>query len=380
MAGSLDAKDITPIVPTNFSAVLSYPAAQTSPYLLFAKENVLMAQEMDLGSYRPRGEAIRLLDSVATEINYNLGDFSVSRNGTLALNTALYQTELVWLDRAGNRLSAGIPADKYSHPVLAPGGKQAVFERMDYKTNTSAIWKLDVDRGEISRFADDGNMPAFFPDGSAVAFRCTTEGKPAICRKPAGGAGNEETLWKGEGKYSPVEISPDGRFLSYAHVDSRDDILGILPLTGEMKPYTFYRSDYDQNHGTFSPDGKWIAYSSRETGDSEVYVQPFPAKGEKWKVSAGGGAQARWRRDGKELFYRTVDGKMMAVPVKTMGSFEAGVPHLLFTAPADPAFPNLGITYDVTADGQRFLINAAMDGIRTSPITIITNWTSTLAR
>ena len=111
-----------------------------------------------------------------------------------------------------------------------------------------------------------------------------------------------------------------------------------------------------------------------------MYVQPFPATGEKFKVSARGGAQARWSRDGKELFYRTVDGKMMAVSVKTAPRFEAGVPRMLFSSPADPSFPNLGDTYDVTADGQRFLMNAALDGTRGSPVTIITNWTAALGR
>ena len=123
---------------------------------------------------------------------------------------------------------------------------------------------------------------------------------------------------------------------------SRGDELSILPLTGEMKPYRFYRSEYEQSQGTFSPDGKWIAYSSKETGETEVYVQPFPAKGEKWKVSAGGGAQARWRRDGKELFYRTVDGKMMVVSVKTTGSFEAGVPRLFVHGAGRSGVPEPG--------------------------------------
>jgi hypothetical protein len=130
----------------------------------------------------------------------------------------------------------------------------------------------------------------------------------------------------------------------------------------------------------FAPDGKWIAYTSTETGDMEVYVQPFPATGQKWKISAHGGAQPRWRRDGKEMFYRTVDGKMMAVAVKTTGGFEAGVPRMLFQSSADPLYPNLGLPYDVTADGQRFLVNAAADQSRASSITIITNWTAGLKR
>ena len=149
-------------------------------------------------------------------------------------------------------------------------------------------------------------------------------------------------------------------------------------MTGERKPYRFYASEYFDRHGIFSPDGKWIAYTSNETGDYELYVQPFPSTGEKWKISAHGGAQPRWRGDGKELFYRTIDGKMMAVSVKTAGGFEAGCRTCCFSRPADPLYPNLGMPYSVTADGQRFLVNAAMDENRTSPITVITNWTAAL--
>ena len=92
------------------------------------------------------------------------------------------------------------------------------------------------------------------------------------------------------------------------------------------------------------------------------------------------GRAPRWRRDGKELFYRTEDGKMMAVPIKTAGGFEAGAPRMLFQSSADPLYPNLAVPYDVSADGQKFLVNAAMDESRASPITVITNWTAGLQR
>jgi hypothetical protein len=151
-------------------------------------------------------------------------------------------------------------------------------------------------------------------------------------------------------------------------------------LTGERRPYRFYASENLQRPGIFSPDGKWIAYTSNETGVYEVYVQPFPAAGEKWKIPAQGGAQPRWRGDGKEMFYRTLDGKMMAVSVNTTGGFKAEAPRMLFQSSADPLFPNLGMSYAVTSDGQRLLMNAAADESRASPITIITNWTAGLKR
>ena len=382
MVGSLDGKEAKRLAPTQYSAVFAPPSdasPRSAPHLLFVRDGILMAQEMDLKKFQVLGEPVRVADAVAADVYFSFGDFSVSRNGILALNSGLFQTELVWLDRAGNRLGPGTPADKFSHPVLSPSGQQAIFERMDPKTNTTALWQLDVGRGEVSLFARVGYVPVFFPDGRAVAFVCGTQGKPAICRQASGGAAGEETLWESD-QAIPVDVSPDGRTLAYLQRERPTSRLGILPLTGEKRPRLFYPSEYQQNGGNFSPDGRWIAYSSIETGQNEVYVQPFPATGEKFKVSARGGAQARWSRGGKELFYLTIDGKMMAVSVKTAPRFEVGVPQMLLSLPADAAFPNLGNTYDVTADGQRFLVNAALDGTRGSPITIITNWTAALGR
>ena len=184
---------------------------------------------------------------------------------------------------------------------------------MDPKTSHRALWKLDVDRGEVSLFErGDSDGPVFFPDGRNVGFNCMLDGKHQFCRKALGGAGSQETLWESGAGNWLVDFSPDGRFLSYTHTGKSFE-LWILPLTGDRRPYRFYPSESMQFHGLFSPDGKWIAYTSNETGDFEVYVQPFPATGEKWKVSAQGGGQPRWRGDGKEMFYRTGDGRMMAV-------------------------------------------------------------------
>ena len=205
------------------------------------------------------------------------------------------------------------------------------------------------------------------------------DGKHQFCRKALGGAKSLETLWESGAGNWLVDFSPDGRFLSYTHTGKSFE-MWILPLTGDRRPYRFYPSESMQFHGLFSPDGKWIAYTSDETGDFEVYVQPFPATGEKWKVSAQGGGQPRWRRDGKEMFYRTGDGRMMAVSLKIAPGFAPGVPRMLFQSSADPLFPNFGIPYTLAADGQRFLVNAAMDDSRASPITIITNWTAGLKR
>jgi eukaryotic-like serine/threonine-protein kinase len=383
MLASLDAKEARPLLTTRYPAAVSPAYGGSPPYLLFVRDGSLLAQEIDLKSFQLHGEPLRVADSIATDVNHSFSDFSVSRNGTLALNAGLPQHELIWIDRAGNRIGAGTAADRYSHPTLSPNGKQAVFERMDSKTGQSALWKLDVEKGEVSLFANDALMPVFLRDGSGVIFRCIVGGKISFCRKPAGGAGRQETLAQPESARAPVDVSPDGRYLAYLADGTRPGVLNtlwILALTGDGKAREFYAGDAEEEQGKFSPDGKWIAYTSFETGDAEAYVQPFPATGEKWKISTRGGGQPRWRADGKELFYRTEDGKMMAVPVRTAGGFESGAPHVLFRSSADPLFPNLGVPYDVTADGQKFLVNEAVDGNRLSSITVITNWTASVGK
>ncbi len=377
-AGSLDFKETKRLVATAYSSTLLPRSKTVPPYLLFVHDGALMGQEMNLAGPELRGEPFRILDTIATDAVYNFADFSVSENGILAHNSAVHQHELVWLDRTGKRLGSGTPVDRYAHPTLAAGARYAIFERMDPKDARPVLWRLDADRGEVSLFASSGGIPVFMRDGNTVAFSCALEGENGICRKSAGGASSEELMWESNSPKYAMDFSPDGRFMSYTAGGSAG--LWILPLEGERRPYLFYPSASLLFHGRFSPDGKWIAYTSAETGDFEVYVQPFPATGEKWAVSAHGGGEPRWSQDMKEMFYRTMDGKMMAVPLKTTPRFEAGEPRMLFQSSADPLFPNLGIPYAVTADGQRFLVNAAIDESRTPPITVITNWTAELTR
>ena len=381
---SLESKETRPVVETGYNAVfwagLKSPR-DIPPYLLFVRSGALVAQEMDAASFQLRGESFPILDAIATDAIYSFADFSISENGTIAFNSSVYQHEAIWLDRSGKRLGVGTPVDRYAHPAVTPDGKQAVFEMADPKTADIGLWKLDVDRGEVALLKKSGLGPAVpFPDGGSVVYPCIFDGQPKFCRQAIGGAKREEVFWESGDSSAPIDISPDGRFMSYTKMGSREFQLWILPLKGDRRPYRFDPSESLQFHGIFSSDGKRIAYTSNETGDFEVYVQPFPATGEKWKVSSRGGGQPRWSRDGKELFYRTVDGKMMAVPLKTNSGFETGVPRILFQTSADPLFPNLGIPYAVTSDGQRFLVNVALDESRASPITIITNWRSGLRR
>jgi len=155
--------------------------------------------------------------------------------------------------------------------------------------------------------------------------------------------------------------------------------LWVLPLFGDRKPFPFLQTEFPEREGRLSPNSHWIAYDSTESGRREVYVQSFPTPGSKWQVSTQGGSTPIWRKDGRELFYLADDGRLMAVPVSVGNTFEAGSPEPLFQT----RFPGVlfgGIEhYAVSADGQRFLMNVAVEEAA-SPITIVLNWTAGLKK
>jgi dipeptidyl aminopeptidase/acylaminoacyl peptidase len=154
----------------------------------------------------------------------------------------------------------------------------------------------------------------------------------------------------------PAHWSPDGRYLTYYRTDpTRRNDIWVLPLFGNRKPFPLIQTEFNEWQPQFSPDGKWIAYVSDDSGSSQVYVQAFPMQSGRIPISIGGGMQPRWRRDGKELFYLAPDRKLMAVTVTAGATFEVDSPRPLFQTTLEPAA--FRQTYDVSADGNRFLLN-----------------------
>ena len=354
----------------------------TQGHLLFLREAMLMAQPFDARRFLLSGDAFPIAEQIQTTgTNPPYGVFSASENGVLAYQkgTASTDSQLVWVDRRGKQIGVlGEPA-RYSDVELSPDGKRAAVSMSDGKQRD--IWLLDVARGLKARFTfDPGDevLPIWSPDGSRLVYGSRRKGHLDLYQKSSSGVGTEELLLEDKLDKSPSSWSPDGRFILYESFGgSTGGDVFVLPLFGERKPYPFVQTQFNDIPVQFSPDGRWVAYNSNESGKYEVYVVPFPEISGKWQISTSGGTYPRWSHNGAEIFYVAPDNKLMAAAVNGKGAnFETGVVKPLFEVQAARAT----FSYDVSADGQRFLINTAPDHTESAPITVVLNWAAGLKK
>ncbi len=351
-------------------------------YLLFVRDRTLVAQAFDAGSLRLTGEPVPIVDGIGTGAN-GLAHFSVSDNGVLVYSASGGGfTQLTWTDRTGKHLAQVGVAGNIGTPALAPDEKRVAVRLLDPEGTNRDIWVFDLERGTNTRLTFDpgtDTSPVWSPDGSRIAFSSErTPNSFTLFQKLSNGAGGEETLLTSAIPTFPTSWSRDGRYLAYVQNSPTGPDIGVLPLFGDRKPIPFLGTPAIETHARFSPDGKWIAYTSDESGRFEVYVQAFPGPGGKWQISTRGGLQPMWRGDGRELYYLTMDGRMMAVSIKTDAGFVAGVPVPLFDArvPIGPATA----LYAVSADGRRFLLNVPVNSDQIAPLTVVLNWNAELQK
>ena len=353
-------------------------------YLLFMRDRTLMAQPFDVSKLQLTGEPIRVAEEVGIDIVRANANFSVSDNGMLTYTSGGTGGQPFLFDRDGKSLGALGPTGNYSNIYLSPDEKRVAAAINDSQSGARDIWLLDIARNAPTRFTFDpaeDSIPIWSPDGSRIVFVGDREGTGNLYVKSANNAGNEELLLKTNERKFLHDWSRDGKFILYSNQSQSTRIdLWVLPMTGDKKPFPFLQSTFNEDHARFSPDGHFIAYCSDESGRSEVYVRTFPEPGGKWPISKDGGAQPRWRRDGKEIFFIAPDRKLMAADVKLAGSnFEVSVPKPLFqTQIASYAIPRN--RYDVFGNGQRFLIVTPRPETTLTPITVVANWTAGLNR
>ena len=382
--GSLDRPDQKTLVlrsPTN--AIYVPNRGALSGQLLWVRDGTLVAQAFDPQVGQTSGEPVNVADGVASGLASKLGAVSASNDGTLVYGGAgIRHFQLAWFDREGKQVGeVGQPEEYTGGLRISPDGKRVAA------TRSGDVWQMEFARGIPTRVTFGGGVdPVWRPDSQRIAY---WKGAPNnLFSRSTNGTGDEERLTESHDSLRTQDWSPDGRFLLFL-VNTNDLSLKtqidlwVLPMTGNSKPTPFLSTPFQEGRGQFSPDGKWVAYTSDESGRNDVYVERFPASGDKLPVSNKGGDWVRWRQDGREMFYIAADRKLMSVDVlTTSGSLEFGTPRALFTIPfTQSSSGNLEpYAYDVRPDGQRFLAMVPVGDAATSPLmTVILNWQAELS-
>jgi serine/threonine protein kinase/Tol biopolymer transport system component len=357
------------------------PAVYAPPgHLLFVRQTTLFAQPFDLDRLEVTGVATPLAESIALNRGVSLATLSASPAGTIAYGVSAEQYwQFAWFDRSGKRLASAGPNSAGGNPSLSPDGKSVALNRV--MGGVWDIWILELDRGGLKRVTSDPELdfaPVWTPDGRHVVFQSSrgAVGSHLVLRS-TDGTEPERVLLQTGGGNNPTDVSRDGNLLVYDAASSATaSDVWALSLTGDSSPRPLVQTRAVEREGQLSPNGKWLAYSSNETTRFEVYVQPYPGPGPKVMVSNAGGNQLRWSRSGDEMFYVDPNGMLNAVKlvVKSATAIEAGKPAPLFQTPFAFAAQGPRAGYVVSADGQRFLMNAAPDGGSSLSVAVILNW------
>jgi Tol biopolymer transport system component len=352
-------------------------AAYANGYLLFLRENTLMAQPFDPGSGALTGSPTPVLEGVLYDSGVWRGVFGVSQNGVLAYQpggNTVQGTQMEWRDRAGKRLGDWGGRESYFGEAFSPDGSRIAAAIGDPAAD---LWVFDLKRGVRTRltFQPTGmQSPVWSPDGARIAYTANYSGKWGIYTKAANGAGQATQLAEIEGSSgSATDWSRDGKYLLFTAQakETRNDIW-LLRLDQGGKAAPLLRTPAGEGEARFSPDGRWMAYVSYESGHDEVYVTPFPNVGPKWQISSDGGEFPQWSRDGRELFFLQRDNTVMAAPIAAKdASVEVGTVKPLFKLNSPPG---LFGEFVVSPDNSRFLATASGGTDSTTPLTLVVNW------
>jgi Tol biopolymer transport system component len=355
-------------------------AAYASGHLLFVREGGLMAQPFDTARRELTGEPAPVVENVASWSGWlGYGWFSASPTGVLAYREGSSDVELAWLDRKGERLATVGEPRPYDQIALSPDGRRVAVEIPS--AEGWDLWVIDVSRGVASRLTSDPGDerdPVWSPDSQEVIYGSLNGSDHGLFRKGLGDGPAipvpAERRAEREYREIPEDWSREGSTLLYKTLNGTR--LWALPVEDGGEAEMVLDLDFIFDEPQISPDGRWLAYVSQESGAWEVYVAPFRRPGERVRVSLAGGGQPKWRGDGKELFYLSSAGELMAVSVGegTSGP-DVGLPTALFKAgPVNPVQDN----YAVSADGQRFLVKVPAQGSTRERIHVVLNWTSLL--
>ena len=364
--------------------IVRSPAAAeyASGHLLFLRERTLMAQPFDPDSLELSGEPFPVADTVVLiSTGTAQSVFSASQTGVLAYQGGTLSADLVlrWRGRDGSTIETiGEPARFTGDVQLSPTENTAMVQIRADEGDNRDLWVVELDRKLRTRFTfspEGDDSPVFSPDGEAVVWEVTDDKeRMALHRKSIGGSGDGDVLAEFNKETWPISWHPSGEVVLLAReVSEAPDNQDLLTwqISGGAEPQPWLATEFVEYGGSFSPDGHWVTYGSNESDEWEVYVAPFPGPGRKWQVSVGGGGWPVWRGDGAEILYINTTGELMEVAVEERGSGLAfGQPQALF----QHRFTSNGPGFDVSADGERFLVVEAAENVPPEPVTVVVNW------
>jgi hypothetical protein len=379
--GSLDGGPAKPLIPANFNPQYA------DGFLLFVRGGdaggSLLAQALDPVRLETSGDPVIVADQVSLYGAYlGFGAYSVSNSGTLVFDAFRLLTRLEWFDRTGRRTGSFGDAGPYFAPRISPDGTHIAFDEYDPGTQTTQIWVGDVSRGVRTRLTSvpgSNSGAVWSPDGSRIAFQSDRMHQADVYLRAVAGTGADEAITDEDSQKIPIDWSRDGRFLTIFDREGggnrRIQLAAIAPF-GDRKAFVVVPRVPDLlGGGRFSPDGRFLAYDTNESGRSEVYVVSFPQGQGRVQISNAGGVDAKWTRGGREILYTAFDGKVTSVEIDASRGLRAGTPRPVFQLPE-----GTGFGWDVTADGERFLLNVPVIKSSSVPLSIVGNWAADLRK
>jgi serine/threonine-protein kinase len=362
-------------------------------HLVYGREGTLLGLPFDPARLAVSGSPISLIEDVQSSIarggvgpggGTGAMHFAVSAAGTLvyAPRGIDLLRSVTWVDRTGRETPLAVPARPYVYVRLSPDGTRAAFDIRDQQQD---IWIWDFARETMTRFTFDPApeiAPLWTRDGQRIVFFSNRPGEQGLFWQPADQAGAPERLSRSAASvHIATSFTPDGKqVIMYDNTPNGQDVM-TLGVGGEAKPVPLLKTPFNELTADLSPDGRWLVYASNESGRTEIYARPFPdVQTTRVQISTAGGSRPLWSRDGREVFFMGPDGSMMAVPIRSITPFRAGNPLQLFKGPYFAALN--GRTYDVTADGQRFLAikEAAAQASAGQQLLVVENWFEELKR
>jgi serine/threonine-protein kinase len=364
-------------------------------HLVYLEGGAFWAVPFDVAALDIAGDPVPVIESVTRFIPANeaTANLAISNHGTLVYAPVEGggTRSLVWVDRRGAEEPITAGQQPFMHPRLSPDGARVAVVTSGPRGFEYWTWDFAVQRLTPLQFGPSGSFTVWSRDSRYLIFNPinspinSSSGRTRLSRRAVDGTGTAEPLTDGDRTQRPVDISPDGRrivFEQYTPTNSYDLMVLALdaPSTDPGRTSPLLDTAADERNASIAPDGRWIAYESNKSGRSEIYVRPFPNVGDaEHPITTEGGRTPVWSLAGGELFFVSGSG-LMAVAVQTTPSLRVGNPTRLFEAQSrildGRRLGNTGRTFDVSRDGQRFLMlkgAAAADSALPS-IVVVQNW------